>query len=115
MLRRYDPILTQCAKNVFGEIVVAAYVCDDFFDFLTQVENEDSIQKKMFKAISDEIDNGATNIVIEFCNGRRVSFTNSEWGTISIAEEDFVGPIKPVKHKAKKKKNVLGLGSTLCG
>jgi hypothetical protein len=71
-----NDVVTQAAKVIFGDIAVAGYVrvaaCEK--KGVSVFENEESYQ----------LNCDAEDVVIEFSNGRRVEFSNSEWGAITL-------------------------------
>lgn len=80
-LMKQDARLTEAARNVFGDIVSCAYSCYPHFRD-GRPRKADYASVEMYKGTVSEIDNGALDICIEFTNGRKVLFTNSEWGTM---------------------------------
>lgn len=80
-LAKKDEVLETAAKRVFGDIVVSAYSCGIYFQ--DRKPNRSLYSAiKMYKDESPEINNGSKDICIEFTNGRKVLFTNSEWGSM---------------------------------
>ena len=86
---RFDPKLTEMAKNLFGdELIKAAFVAALHFPLSSQEETEDRLDKAMYKEVTTDIDGLGKHIMIEFCNGKKVDFSSSEWFTISGDEVD---------------------------
>ena len=80
-LMKADARLTEATKNVFGDVVSVAYSCCMHFRD-GRPRKADYTKVKMYMGPATEIDNGAIDMCIEFTNGRKVLFTNSEWGTM---------------------------------
>lgn len=73
--------VTEIAKNIFGDIVAKVYYAErDYSDDYNRVVN--SINHSIETAFNCEesIEQDGKDIVIEFTNGRKVMFSNSEWG-----------------------------------
>jgi hypothetical protein len=85
--------LETLARNIFGDIVKTAYFCSDYQD-IAEAKRELRDFDNSCNPFSDIIDNGSKDIVLEFVNGRKVRFTNSEWGEIQeirdILDDTFV-------------------------
>ena len=80
-LMKADARLTEATRNVFGDVVSVAYSCCMHFRD-GRPRKADYAKVKMYMGPATEIDNGAIDMCIEFTNGRKVLFTNSEWGTM---------------------------------
>ena len=91
---RKDFSLLKEAKRIFGnEMVLTAWVCTwQVSDISTEEEVSDRLDKAKW-VISDNLNEmtvGSADIVLEFSNGNKVYFTNSEWGSFSkITEKDY--------------------------
>ncbi len=76
--------ITKIAKNIFGDIVNNVYYADVLYDGI----NLDYLISKIDRDINNasntnlSIDQCGINIVIEFINGQKVFFSNSEWGSM---------------------------------
>ena len=82
--------LLKYAKTVFGDIVVNAWIADDLI--LGEVKTIKAICEdfKKIKLHSDgDLEYSFTTIVFEFSNGKRVTFSSSEWSFISAAGENY--------------------------
>lgn len=85
--------LTDIAKTIFGDIVNKVYLAEYYSPLLqTEEVTIEIIDKCLKTSESESSDNELSvdniNIVIEFKNGNKVSFNNSEWGSISSYSED---------------------------
>lgn len=83
ILKEVDKV-TEIAKNIFGDIVSKVYYADYYQDYEGQkniVESMDYSIKNAFNT-EESIEQDGRNIVIEFINGRKVLFSNSEWGSM---------------------------------
>ena len=80
-LMKADARLTEATKNVFGDVVSVAYSCCMHFRD-GRPRKADYTKVEMYMGPATEIDNGAIDMCIEFTNGMKVLFTNSEWGTM---------------------------------
>jgi len=84
--------LTDIAKSVFGEdLVLSAYVTTATYskeelNWEVYIELQKAASN-YFGTINNELDLDTKDIIIQFCNGRHLYFTNSEWGSISIINE----------------------------
>lgn len=86
---RKDKKLTELAKEIFGDIVVTAYVTTYVYD-CSNDDVMDRLDSEGFNnAIDEYIDYGAQKILIKFTNGNIVEFENSEWATIDIANDEY--------------------------
>lgn len=82
--------VTEIAKNIFGNIVSKVYYADYYQDYqdYQDYEGRENIVEKMDYLIKnsfnteESIEQDGKNIVIEFTNGRKVLFSNSEWGSM---------------------------------
>jgi len=84
---RKNKDITVAAKKVFGGIVDTCYVSKGGFE----TETEELINRKLNNVSIDlsakgRIGYDAETIYILFNNGRFVEFSNSEWGSIEIAD-----------------------------
>ena len=82
-----DPILEKMAKAVFGEdIVDKAYVTVMVHSCDSKEETEALLTENLYKEESDDIDLEGKAIIIQFTNGKSVSFMISEWGIIESVD-----------------------------
>ncbi len=72
------------AKNIFGDIVNKVYYAELHYDFRDEEKTIASIDYKINHSFNDNksIDQDDKTIIIEFVNGKRVIFFNSEWGSM---------------------------------
>ena len=88
---RADESLLAACQRVFGaDIVKGAYVVT--YDFGNSAPSE--VERRLTEAAftddgKAEISYDAQEIMVEFCNGNRVIFQNSEWATIWKVTEEF--------------------------
>jgi len=76
-------LLLKYASQIFGDIVTDAYVILDS-DMTKDEKKHDAICKINNLEYKDEfLRYDYTDIVLEFSNGKRVVFSNSEWAFIS--------------------------------
>jgi len=83
--------VTQIAKNIFGDIVEKVYYAEIAYAFIAESETIERIDNQIESASNQEnsIDQDCKTVVIEFVNGRKVIFSNSEWGCMeSLSNED---------------------------
>jgi len=81
--------LLELAENVFGNgIVVDAFVTTWAFADCTHEEIShrlDYEDERVFKNNDGGgLDLSCLDIILEFCNGRKIIFSNSEWGSANI-------------------------------
>lgn len=87
---RADASLLAACQRVFGaDIVKGAYVVT--YDYGNSAPGE--VERRLSEtAFTDggkaEISYDAQEIMVEFCNGNKVIFQNSEWATIWKVEEE---------------------------
>ncbi len=75
--------LLASARNIFGDIVSKAFVCN--YDYSCHTDDENIILLNIECAKINSIDTEITNypeIQLEFTNGKVVGFTNSESASI---------------------------------
>ena len=91
MLKEVDNV-TQIAKNIFGDIVHKVYYAELHYSSVDEATSVARIDSEIAKSSHTEksIDQDGRNIVIEFVNGRKVFFSNSEWGSMEKFDEKFV-------------------------
>jgi hypothetical protein len=91
MLKEVDNV-TQIAKNIFGDIVHKVYYAELHYSSVDEATTVARIDSEIAKSFHTEksIDQDGRNIVIEFVNGRKVFFSNSEWGSMEKFDEKFV-------------------------
>jgi hypothetical protein len=89
---RFDASLLAAFQRVFGaDIVKSAYIVT--YDFGRSAPGE--VKKRLDEAAfrddgKNEINYDAQEIMVEFCNGNKVIFQNSEWATIwKVTEEVY--------------------------
>lgn len=94
---RKNKSLLSKAREIFGDVVVSAYVADTCWD-----EKSKSGLAKLFqtirfdnpKSISFGEGEDIREIVLKFQNGKIISFFSSEWGSMSaiteISEKDIL-------------------------
>lgn len=88
--------LTEYAKNIFGDIVNKVYLAVDIFDTSVSVISENQVIEDLaYNLKNTELDSDentiaidATNIVIEFTNGKSVSMYTSELGSIESYQKN---------------------------
>jgi len=87
ILKEVDAV-TKIAQNIFGDIVHKVYYAESHYAHVDLADTIARIDRSIAQSFHSEtsIDQDARNIVIEFVNGRKVFFSNSEWG----AMEKFV-------------------------
>jgi len=82
---RYNEVLTQKIKTIFGDIVTKAFIVAVNKH---EVQHLDRCDSYYTDSEGKEIDTySLCDLVICFKNGKKVQFNYSEWGTISTAEE----------------------------
>lgn len=85
--------LLETAKNIFGDIVKAVYMDIDIFndseENISYYLNNTFIKTKNI-LFSNLFDHVAIGIIIEFTNGKFVSFSSSESGNIRATKEKEV-------------------------
>ena len=76
--------VTEIAKNIFGDIVNKVYYAELHYDFRDEAIAIASIEYKIKHSFNDDksINQDDKTIIIEFVNGKRVIFSNSEWGSM---------------------------------
>ena len=89
---RKNKDLLKAAKRVFGdELVINAWITtlDAGFepDYVRSRLDEETSNVQPGKS---ELRYDAQNIVIEFCNGRKVLFTNSEWASMELTKDELI-------------------------
>ena len=87
---REDENLLQTAKNVFGnDIVIKAWVASWQVEGIsTREEVSERLNRKRHSSVYKELDLDDNDVVIEFINRRKVYFTVSEWGTVSLLSDN---------------------------
>jgi hypothetical protein len=86
-VHRLDPKLTEMAKNIFGaDLIEAAYVATWAYPECTPQEIGERLDWKTFQEVTEVVDCGDTEIVLEFCNGKTVSIKSSEVGFIKATQ-----------------------------
>jgi hypothetical protein len=89
---RRDENLLKKAQVVFGEdLVVNAFVCTWSKDYSTSEEVSsrlDFASKACEGGATTECPYDGATIRLVFSNGRTVEFTNSEWASMRLAEDD---------------------------
>jgi len=83
--------LTQTAKNVFGEdIVKQGYICfTDFYECeFFDIEEKISENELYNSEVRDCLSTSSEYICIEFVNGKKIVFQNSEWFSIYNIETE---------------------------
>jgi len=84
---RYNKELTATAKAIFGDIVAKAFTTTwNTTSTKEDVQQRLSSEDRDFIREEIEIDIGATEVWIEFTNGKTVAMQSSEWGTIEPAK-----------------------------
>ena len=85
--------LLERAKEIFGDIVVAAYFGEEVFEWSYEKSVFDFIERvKKYKSSKQNpgLDFEYFNVVLKFSNGKLVQFWASEWGGAKqIKEEDL--------------------------
>lgn len=84
---RADPDLLLRARRIFGDIVEKAYITG--YHLSSPGRTQKHLAKVAFannKAAPNDICYDAETIWLRFSNGRTVSFQNSEWAIIEIAD-----------------------------
>lgn len=90
--------IAKIAKNIFGDIISKVY----YAEFSDNEENEAGRERavKLFSLLEslsgnteNSISQDGRNIVIEFVNGRKVIFDNSEWGSMEKFSDDNIKSI----------------------
>lgn len=94
-LLKEDKNMTKVAKNIFGDIVNNAYYAEINYSFIPEEETILKLDKLILNSVhkEEEIDQDAKVIVIEFINGKRVIFHNSEWGSMSALKSEEIKKI----------------------
>lgn len=87
--------VTAFAKNIFGDIISKVFYAKENYDFYTEEEIIESIDSTIENSSSNEndLDLGALTLIIEFINGKKVIFTNSEWGDAKPFTDDLIHKI----------------------
>jgi len=82
--------VTTIAKNIFGDIVHKVYYAEVHYDHREESQTISMIDRQITSACNSEksIDQDAKTIIIEFTNGRKVVFSNSEWGSMEAFSDD---------------------------
>lgn len=90
-----NPELLKAAKGIFGDLVVKVWEvrCPEYIT----VKGEKTGRKAFEAAIYPKVSGGHNSIGlnpgevwIEFSNGRVVTFSTSEWGTLKLADQEGV-------------------------
>lgn len=78
--------VTKIAQNIFGDIVQKVYYADLHYNHVDEAQTIATIDKAIENASNSEtsIDQDTRTIIIEFINGRKVVFSNSEWGSMEV-------------------------------
>lgn len=86
-MARLDDNLLNTARTVFGDgLILRAWVTTWRIDGMSELED---IEKRYYSSDNDnQLDLDAKDIILEFSNGRKVLFTNSEWGSAEQIEDD---------------------------
>lgn len=82
--------VTKIAKNIFGDIVHKVYFSSEFYG--SEDETISRIDRDINSGFNrdDCIDQDCKTIVIEFVNGKKVVFSNSEWGSMEAFNDSEV-------------------------
>lgn len=82
-LRKHEALL-KSAKNIFGDIVAEAYLVYEYYagDSDEDIENEFRSSVNSLTTKDNSISYDGCKIALEFTNGKKVSFGNSEWAHI---------------------------------
>ena len=83
---------TKIAKNIFGNIVKDVFYAKQHFEFCSEKETISEIDSMIENSshIENSIDQDASTIVIEFLNGKKVMFSNSEWGSMTSLSDNKI-------------------------
>ena len=75
--------LYKVARNIFGNVVISAYVESIDKKDLQKISENYSILKDDDECLCYDND----TIVLEFSNGNKVRFSNSEWASMTICRD----------------------------
>lgn len=92
ILKEVDKV-TEIAKNIFGDIVSKVYYATCYYEHLGDKNRDDDYFDYLIKhSFNSEtsIEQDGKDIIIEFTNGRKVIFSNSEWGAMDAFSDNEV-------------------------
>ena len=87
--------VTEIAKNIFGDIVCKVYYAGVHYGSIEEERVISTIDNEIKTAFNSDtsIDQDGRTIIIEFVNGRKVIFSNSEWGSMEIFNDSEINKI----------------------
>lgn len=91
-LKRECPSLLQTAKNVFGDLVVKAYVVSPNYTTFGEEFTQKELQNTMdaFHRVKCSLSSASDKFLLEFSNGNLILFVNSEWMIVEKVEPNEI-------------------------
>ncbi len=84
--------VTAIAKNIFGDIVEKVYYAMAYYETMDEQASISHFNYEIENSFhtANSIDQDCMTIVIEFTNGKKVVFSNSEWGSMESFHSDEI-------------------------